>query len=185
MSRIYFDSNVFSNLRKREQPKYMALKEAIEKYKNNLIFVFSHAHIRDKINDTSNFKFEDFAYMKDLVDDNYLSYHAIEKNTCFYLANPHEVFQENDALANLNFVMEMMGPYKELRTLIEGGTEIISIGGKVYNRKELFNDGKLGESFVDFVKTSLYHEDKSKIPYYDFYLHSYALLDMLDLARTN
>ncbi len=92
MARIYFDSNVYSNLRRGEDSKYIALENAITKHKGNLVFVFSHAHIRDKINDSSNFKYDDFEYMKKWVGDNYLSYHLLEKKTSFYLANPLDVF---------------------------------------------------------------------------------------------
>ena len=48
MARVYFDSKCFRNLRNETQPKYGILREAIEKYKNNFSFFFSHAHIRDK-----------------------------------------------------------------------------------------------------------------------------------------
>jgi hypothetical protein len=183
MARIYFDSNVFSNLRKAEQAKYIVLKDAIKRYRNNLLFIFSHAHIRDKINDDSDFKFADFEFMKTLVEDNYLSYHALNKNTCFYLANPLEVFQDNDSLDDINFVMEIMGSYKTLRTLIENAGEAITLKDEIYNRNDLFKAGELQEKFIDFIKASLYHQDKSKIPYYDFYLHSYAILDMLGFSK--
>jgi len=183
MARIYFDSNVFSNLRNEIEPKYIALKEAIEKWKENFSFFFSHAHIRDKINDSSNFKFEDFEYMKTLVGNNYLSYHALEKRTSSYLATPSEVFQDNDSLMNVDIVMG--GVYKELRALIETGGRDLAypIGDKVYILNELFNNGTVSDKFVEFIKDTLYNEDKKNIAYYDFYLQSYSILDILGFSK--
>jgi predicted nucleic acid-binding protein len=94
MPRIYLDSNVFSNLRVPKDPHHMLLKELLEKYKHNITVVFSHAHIRDKKNDPSEMKFEDFRCMETLVQDNYISYHAIEQRTSFYLATPKMVFDD-------------------------------------------------------------------------------------------
>jgi hypothetical protein len=187
MARIYFDSNVFSGLKNEEQTKYCALKEAIAKYKDNLVFVFSHAHIRDKINDNTSFKFEDFEYMKTLVSDNYLSYHLVEKRTSFYLATPSEVFIDNDSLTDVDFVMNLIGgrSYKELRSLIEKGGKNVkySIGDEVYILNDLFKDGIIQDKFIDFIKASLHHKDKKNIPYYDFYLHSYNVLDILGFSK--
>ncbi len=187
MARIYFDSNVFSGLKNATQTKYFDLKEAIAKYKDNFVFVFSHAHIRDKINDNTNFKFEDFEYMKTLVEDNYLSYHLLEKRTTFYLATPSQVFNDNDSLTDVDFVMNLVGgkSYKELRNIIEKGGKNIKypIGNEVYILDDLFKDGVLQDRFVDFVKDSLHQEDKKNIPYYDFYLHSYVVLDILGFSK--
>ena len=183
MARIYFDSNVFSNLRNRNQEKFIALSEAIAKYKDNLVFFFSHAHIRDKTNDTTNFKFEDFEYMKTLVGNNYLSYHALEKRTSYYLATPKEVFEDEDALLDVNFVMG--GSYKQLRSLIESGGRDLPVpaGDKMYVQDELFKDGEIQDKFFDYIKDSLYHKDKNNIPYYDFYLHAYSVLDILGFSK--
>lgn len=183
MARIYFDSNVFSNLKKGNQEKYITLRDAINRYKKNLVFFFSHAHIRDKINDTTNFKYEDFEYMKTLVDNNYLSYHALEKRTSHYLATPREVFDDDDALLDVNFLMG--GAYKELRSLIETGGKGMQIpaGNKMYAQDELFKDGKIQDNFFEYIKDSLYHKDKENIPYYDFYLHAYSVLDILSFSK--
>lgn len=186
MARIYFDSNVYSNLRNKKEEKYKLLNDTISKFKSNLIFVYSHAHIRDKISDLTEHKFDDFKFMKELVVDNYLSYHGVEKNTDFYLATPLEVFEDNDSLDSVDSVMNFMSrPYKEIRSLIEKERDNISypVGERSYVLKELFSEGKLGEKFVDFIKDSLYHKDKNNIPYYDFYLHSYSILDILGFSK--
>ena len=183
MARIYFDSNVFSNLRNGSQEKFVALREKIEKYKENFVFFFSHAHIRDKINDKTNFKFEDFEFMATLVGNNYLSYHALDKRTSFYLATPSEVFEDNDALLDVDFLMG--GQYKELRSLIEAGGKDLpyAVDTKTYILSELFKDGVIQDKFFDFIKDSLYHKDKNHIPYYDFYLHAYSVLDILGFSK--
>ncbi len=186
MARIYFDSNVYSNLRNNRVKKFIALNQALEKYKNNLLFVFSHAHIRDKISDLSDFKYLDFEFMKTFVNDNYLSYHAFKKRTSFYLASPLEVFETNDSLSSIDFVMNIAGGnYKEIRKLIKsGGDEILySINNNKYDLNQLFKNDRIGDKFYDFIKDSLYHKDKDNIPYYDFYLHAYSILDILGFSK--
>jgi len=186
MARIYFDSNVFSKLRNNNIEKYKILNDVLIKYRNNLVFVFSHAHLRDKVNDLTDYKYLDFEFMQEFVIDNYLSYHLLEKYTSFYLATPLEVFQDNDALVNVDFVMNFMGStYKEVRALVEkGGKEIpYTIGGTNYDLNLLFCDGKISDKFADFIKSTLHHRDKSKIPFYDFYLQSYSMLDMLGFSK--
>ncbi len=260
MARIYFDSNVFSNLRKGEEPKYLLMKEAIEKYKNNLMFFFSHAHIRDKRKDRTDIKYHDFKYMESLVGDNYISYHALEKRTSFYLATPLEVFNDEDQSDELDFLLdfwrtsneddlnlmatksvlkdllesekietdiltnkeigdyhkEMLrkifpvdkteftmadifdqlitfyqdffsnsDSYKEFRKFIgdQGKTMSHSINGKDYSLTELFENKEINEKFVDYVKNSLHHQDKTQIPYYDFYLQAYSTLDFLGFSK--
>lgn len=185
MARIYFDSNVFSKLRNNNLEKYKILNERL-KYRDNLVFVFSHAHLRDKMNDLTDYKYRDFEFMQEFVIDNYLSYHLLEKYTSFYLATPLEVFQDNDALVNVDFVMNFMGStYKEVRALVEkGGKEILyTIGETTYDLNLLFCDGKIGDKFAGFIKNTLHHQDKSKIPFYDFYLQSYSMLDMLGFSK--
>lgn len=94
MPRIYLDSNVFSNLKDPKDPAHITLKELLEKYKDNITLVFSHAHIRDKKNDSSDMKFDDFKFMETLVQDNYLSYHAIDQCSSSYLATPKMVYDD-------------------------------------------------------------------------------------------
>lgn len=88
MSRIYFDSNVFSNLRINNDPKYQQLNLLLSEYKKNLSIFFSHAHIRDKLKDSSEYKFLDFSFMETLTGDNYISYDGSKNISNFYLATP-------------------------------------------------------------------------------------------------
>ena len=81
--------------------------------------------------------------MKTLVDDNYLSYHAFEKRTSSYLATPSQIFQDNDSLDDVDFVMNIMGgTYKELRSLVEKGAERYGLpkGEETYVLNELFKE---------------------------------------------
>ena len=96
MARIYFDTNVFSNLQNNSAGSFQLLNNYIELYKSNLSFFFSHAHIRDKKNDKTNFKFQDFVFMEKIVGDNYISYHGLKKYATFYLATPKMVFDDEE-----------------------------------------------------------------------------------------
>ncbi|SFS83710.1 hypothetical protein SAMN04487906_1822 [Zhouia amylolytica] len=99
MPRIYFDKQIFSHLFKQEKAKYVKLLNQIRKQKASL-FCYSHAHLRDLKNDKTNIKYSELEFMDSIVNDNYLSYHAIEKKTSCYLARPLEAFadveKEND-----------------------------------------------------------------------------------------
>lgn len=55
MPRIYFGTNVFSNLRVNAKPKYQLLNKLIEERKDRLSLYFSIAHIRDKRKDQSGY----------------------------------------------------------------------------------------------------------------------------------
>lgn len=110
MTRIYFDSNVFSNLRKNVEPNYQQLNKYIKVYKPNLSFLFSHAHIRDKKNDKQDIKYDDFAYMESLVGDNYLSYDVTEKRSTFYLATPQAVFDNEEVNDDFEILLNFWKP---------------------------------------------------------------------------
>ena len=96
MTRIYFDSNVFANLKKDSEEKYQKINQLINIYRRNLSFFFSHAHIRDKKKDTTDFKFDDFDFIESLTGNNYISYHGVNKKTSFYLATPKMVYDDEE-----------------------------------------------------------------------------------------
>jgi hypothetical protein len=257
MSRIYLDSNVFSNLRDPKDFPHLLLSELLEKHKDNISLFFSHAHIRDKRNDASDMKFEDFRFMETLVQDNYLSYHGIKKHTSFYLATPKMVFDDevDESLDDLlsffepsavddiqiltfkNYLSSAldMSEIQIERTMLESGVEkemidklfngkdgnptLLDITKGVANlTKDILNDGltyknlrslienglgqhledvkqdKFGlndafknsffqKTFVEFIKDSIHVQDKSQIPYYNFYMLSYQVLDMLGISK--
>jgi hypothetical protein len=93
MVRIYFDKQIFSHLFKQEKAQYVKLLNQIRIQKASL-FCYSHAHLRDLKNDKTNIKYSELEFMDSIVNDNYLSYHAIEKNTSCYLARPLEAFAD-------------------------------------------------------------------------------------------
>lgn len=257
MARIYLDSNVFSNLKVAKDESHRILAELLEKYKDSISLFFSHAHIRDKKKDASDHKFEDFIYMETLTKDNYLSYHAINQNTSFYLATPQMVF-EDESHESLDEILDFFEPDKndedqlntfkthlssaldmtEIKveqTMIESGVEkevidalfngkegnpsllditkgignltrnIISDGLTYRNLRNLIDTG-LGDqfneirndkyslndafkntffqkTFVEYIKDTIYIQDKTRIPYYYFYMLSYNVIDMLGISK--
>lgn len=96
MPRIYFDTNVFSNLRANSKPKYQLLNELLEERKDRLSIYFSAAHIRDKRKDYSEHKFLDFDFIESLTGDNYLAYDPIKKVCSLYLATPKMVYEDDN-----------------------------------------------------------------------------------------
>jgi len=257
MPRIYLDSNVFSNLREPKDPAHQLLKERLESFKGNITLFFSHAHIRDKKRDTTHMKFEDFRFMETLVRDNYLSYHAINQCSSYYLATPKMVFDDEvdeslDELLNFfepsdddnaqiaafknhlstaldmteiqveqnmldagvekeligqifngkdgnpsllditkgvtNLTKEIISDgltYKNLRNLIETGlgSQLGEVKQDKFGLNDAFKNSFFQKTFVDFIKDSIYIKDKSRIPYYDFYMLSYQALDMLGISK--
>lgn len=115
MTRIYFDSNVFSKLRQNDLPQYNELNRLLELYKSNLSFFFSQAHVRDKKKDSSPIKYDDFRFMESFTTDNYLSYHALDKNTTFYLATPLMAFEddETDITGDLSSIFKVFEPAED------------------------------------------------------------------------
>lgn len=92
--RIYLDKQIFSHLFKQEKSQYINLLRKLYDYKSNGIFCYSHAHLLDLKNDKTDIKYDELKFMETLVDDNYLSYHAIDKYTSCYLVNPLEAFAD-------------------------------------------------------------------------------------------
>jgi hypothetical protein len=96
MNRIYFDKQIFSHLFKGKDSRYVKLLMDIIESKQHLLFCYSHAHLLDLKNDKTSIKYDELAFMKQIVDDNYISYDASEKNTSCYLASPQEAFTQVD-----------------------------------------------------------------------------------------
>ncbi len=103
MQRIYFDKQIFSHLYNGKDDIYKNLLSELLKYKDDFLYCFSHAHMLDLKNDKTEIKFKELEFMETLVDDNYLSYHAIEKRTSCYLATPTETFKGNENEEKLSF----------------------------------------------------------------------------------
>jgi len=108
MPRIYFDTNVFSNLKTDKEEPFIEINRLFKTYKNILSFYFSVAHIRDKKKDLTNYKFEDYEFMEKIVGDNYLAYHLLEKRTSFYLATPLMVY--NDSKDDFDVLTDFFEP---------------------------------------------------------------------------
>lgn len=106
MPRIYFDTNIYSNLKGSLDTKYRELNRLLLEYQPVLSIYFSYALIRDKRKDLTDRKFEDFKYIETWTGNNYIAYDPLEKRTSFYLATPTMVFNDNpedDMNGLLNF----------------------------------------------------------------------------------
>lgn len=89
MKTVYFDSQIFRELKK-EENKY--LLDKILKLKNDkLKYVYSDAHIYDLQNDKTDKKIEDLQFMSNIVENNYMLF---DKNTNSFIKN--EINIENN-----------------------------------------------------------------------------------------
>lgn len=187
MSRIYFDSNIYSYLRANSQPLYQQLNELLSLYKTNLTFFFSHAHIRDKKKDSTQHKFADFTFMESFTQDNYLSYHILRKNTSQYLATPLMAFNDEKDFGEeyLQYTPDTQA-YKDVRKLIDEGINngkfSLNSNNKL-NFNEALKDSVLQKTFIEFVSDSTIKNEKGQALYYDFYSVAYHSLDLLGIKK--
>lgn len=116
--RIYLDKQIFSHLFKQDQEKYRSLLPKLHNVMVNNLFCYSHAHLLDLKNDTTDIKFRELEFMETLVADNYISYHGIDKTTSFYLAKPSETFaSEINTSANIDIATLFSKDTKDLSEL--------------------------------------------------------------------
>lgn len=94
MERIYFDKQIFSYLFKADKSVYQSFSKLLLANKHNFLYCYSHAHLRDLLNDKTNIKYDELGFIETLVNDNYLSYHATEKRTSCYLVKPIIAFRD-------------------------------------------------------------------------------------------
>ena len=108
--RIYLDKQIFSHLFKQEKSEYIHLLKKLYEYKKNGLFCYSSAHLLDLKNDKTNIKYNELKFIETLVDDNYLSYHVIDKCTSCYLATPSQAFEDidlDDELFDFNKIFDI------------------------------------------------------------------------------
>jgi hypothetical protein len=139
MPRVYFDTNIFSNLRSGTDSRFDHLTDFLKVYQKKLSFYFSYPHIRDKKKDKTDFKLLDFEFMETIVGDNYLAYDPTEKFTSFYIATPLMVYEDNssdDFDELINFLEPdtnddpMIGSLKSfMKTLYSGIPVDVQLGG--------------------------------------------------------
>jgi hypothetical protein len=126
--RIYFDKQIYSNLFKKKGEKYLELSNKIEK--RNFLICYSHALLLDLKNDKTDYKYKELDFIESLVNDNYISYHALDKITSAYLAKPREAFKdvENESTEidfEEIFDFDMEGLSQTEKKLINSAKEII------------------------------------------------------------
>lgn len=114
MISVYFDSQIFRYLKNADrlgEPQkllYRRLSEYISKNKEHLLFFYSHAHLLDLKNDTTDKKYDDLKFMQEVVDDNFLILFSKENHAKYLLVNPTVAFkdyiEEDDfSLSDINF----------------------------------------------------------------------------------
>jgi len=138
MVRIYFDKQIFSHLFKQEKSKYVKLLNKIRTQKASL-FCYSHAHLLDLKNDKTDIKYSELKFIDSIVNDNYLSYHAIKKITSCYLARPLEAFAD----------VERDSEEVNFSSIFNFDTSELSIEDKekIDSARKIFTDTKLNFNF--------------------------------------
>jgi hypothetical protein len=128
MVSVYFDSQIFRYLKNSDRlPEaqkilYKKLSDYILKNKDHLLFFYSHAHLLDLKNDTTDKKYGDLEFMQEIVNDNFLILFAKEGNARYLLVNPAESFKEyieedDFSLSDVNLSeMFQLEQYKEYLT---------------------------------------------------------------------
>ncbi|MEI0606998.1 hypothetical protein R4K48_08530 [Brachyspira pulli] len=76
---VYFDKNIFSILKNEYKSSNTNNFNKIINSKNKFLYVYSYAHIFDLQNDDTNKKEEDFEFMSQIVDNNFI-YYDMNKN---------------------------------------------------------------------------------------------------------
>ena len=96
MIRVYIDTNIYSFIKKAEIDFYVKLGDNLKKYKDRLIYYFSHAHLLDLKRDKSDKKEDDLRFIEQFVESNYLALGWKEKFVNVQVATPKEAFDEID-----------------------------------------------------------------------------------------
>lgn len=140
MVRIYFDKQIFSHLYKGQKSEYANLLQKIRQHKTSL-FCYSHAHLLDLKSDKTDIKYSELAFMESIVNDNYLSYHALDKVTSCYLAKPLEAFAE----------VEETTDHIDFTSLFDFDTSTLNSEDKTKYEQaiKLLTDTKLDFNFAD------------------------------------
>lgn len=76
-------------------------------------------------------------------------------------------------------------PYKELRSYIFDGINkgLYNVDNNEIDFNETLKDSVLQKSFLEYARDTIQMKDKNRIPYYDYYLHCYCLLDILGISK--
>ncbi|WP_124582887.1 hypothetical protein [Pedobacter sp. KBW06] len=74
------------------------------------------------------------------------------------------------------------GLYKELRAMVDQGLN----NGKITINEdfnEAFKNTPFQKTYLEYIRDTMYHSDKSKIPDYDFFVLAYNMLDVLGISK--
>ena len=106
MKTVYFDSQIFRELKK-EENKY--LLDKILKLKNNkLKYVYFDAYIYDLQNDKTDKKIEDLKFMSRIVENNYMLF---DINTNSFIKNETNIENNYNYFYDFNCVYKLWRKY--------------------------------------------------------------------------
>lgn len=105
MVTIYFDTHVFSHLHKGQEEKFQILRRKILEHKDEFIFLYSDAHLQDLFNDSTDTKYRELEFMKDIVNEYHITYNApiIQVD----LETPYDRFQSIKPIEDTTWIDEL------------------------------------------------------------------------------
>lgn len=123
MKRIYLDSNVFRNLKLRRDRN-----EKIFDSINNYIYYYSYAHLADLLRDNSDKKYEDLAFMENIVDQNFLNVRPDKEFINVELISPTKAFSflSPSNLSNLN-ILETIDSFATNNEAVKSVAEVLKL----------------------------------------------------------
>ena len=155
MERIYFDKQVFSFLFKNAKPTYKSFLNELYLNKSNFLFCYSHGHMLDLKNDKTDIKYKELEFMETLVKDNYLSYHALDKKTSCYLAEPLAAFKDVEEEPDNDISFNNLFDRIDLESLTEEQRQQIVKAKDVFTNQKLDFGFSSLEGLTDEIKKPL------------------------------
>lgn len=93
MKRLHIDKNTLGNIRKQEYEVYKKLHDILDNNRHIFFMTYSSAHIQDLLNDETDIKLEEAAFIEKFIGNYYLSYNAVDKKLGFFLKSPVEILK--------------------------------------------------------------------------------------------
>ncbi|MBP6532205.1 MAG: hypothetical protein KA285_02920 [Bacteroidia bacterium] len=92
MIRIYLDTNVFNKARTRNEKEFENFWTKLFANSDELLYVYSKAHLLDLLKDKTNNKFADLDFISKLAKDNYMSVEGDDEIMTFQKINARDAF---------------------------------------------------------------------------------------------
>lgn len=141
VKRIYFDKNVYSNLK--TNAKYLELTNKLLNAKDSTIFLFSDAHIDDLMRDNSEHKFSDLDFIERFTDDNYIHINNFNTGCSITYQTPKVVFNRKQFDSNTTglklsldtiLLLKKIPKFKELSILFKTIEELKKVIDEAPNK---------------------------------------------------